>query len=89
VAALAVDMAQAQDVALDAACAPLLTHQQQRLYDQSNVSTDALRQFVFIRRAILQVDVYQTALWTESLNAARAACSLKRSDSANAREGTS
>jgi response regulator NasT len=53
-AALAVDAAMAQDVALDATCAPLLTHQQRRLYDKANVGTDALRQFVFIRRAILQ-----------------------------------
>ena len=73
-AALAVDGAMAQDVALDATCAPLLTHQQQRLYEKANAGTDALRQFVFIRRAILQIDVYETATWAGSVNAARATC---------------
>ena len=73
-AALAVDAAMAQDVALDATCAPLLTHQQRRLYEKANAGTDALRQFVFIRRAILQVDVYETATWAGSVNEARAAC---------------
>ena len=73
-AALTVDAAMAQDVALDATCAPMLTHEQQRLYEKANAGTDALRQFVFIRRAILQVDVYETATWAGSLNEARAVC---------------
>jgi len=73
-AALAVDGAMAQDVALDATCAPLLTQQQQRLYDKANAGTDVLREFVFIRRAILQIDVYETATWAGSVNAARAVC---------------
>ena len=73
-AALAADAAMAQDVALDATCAPLLTHQQRRLYEKANAGTDALRQFVFIRRAFLQVDVHETATWAESLNEARAVC---------------
>jgi hypothetical protein len=87
-AALAVDAVMAQDVALDATCAPLLTHQQRRLYEKANAGTDALRQFVFIRRAILQVDVYETATWAESLNAARATCSFRRSDAANVQAAT-
>ena len=73
-AALAVDAAMAQNVALDATCALLLTHQQRRLYEKANAGTDALRQFVFIRRAILQVDVYETATWAGSVNAAVAVC---------------
>jgi len=73
-AALTVDAAMAQDVALDATCAPLLTHEQQRLYEKANAGTDALRQFVFIRRAILQVDVHETAAWAGSVNEARAVC---------------
>lgn len=82
-APLAVDVVMAQDVGLDATCGPLLTHQQRRLYEKANAGTDALRQFVFIRRALLQVDVYETATWAESLNAARAVCSFRRSDAAN------
>ena len=73
-AALAADAVMAQDVALDATCAPLLSHQQRRLYEKANAGTDALRQFVVIRRAILQVDVYETATWAGSLNEARNAC---------------
>ena len=87
-AALAVDAVMAQGVGLDATCAPLLTHQQRRLYEKANAGTDALRQFVFIRRAILQVDVYETATWAESLNAARVICSLRRSDAANVQAPT-
>jgi hypothetical protein len=86
--ALAADVAMAQDVALDAKCAPLLTHQQQRLYDKANDGTSALRQFVFIRRAILQVDVYETATWAESLNAARAVCARNSSVAASANSAT-
>jgi len=87
-AALAADAVMAQDVRLDATCAPLLTQQQRRLYEKANAGTAALRQFVFIRRAFLQVDVYETAIWAESVNAARADCSSRRSDAANAQAAT-
>jgi hypothetical protein len=87
-AALAADAVMAQDVGLDATCAPLLTHQQRRLYEKANAGTDALRQFVFIRRAFLQVDVYETATWAEAVNAARADCSFRRSDAANVQAAT-
>ena len=87
-AAPAVDAVMAQDVALDVTCAPLLTHQQRQLYEKANAGTDALRQFVFIRRAILQVDVYETAAWAESLKAARAVCSLRRSEAGNLQVAT-
>jgi uncharacterized protein (UPF0303 family) len=68
------DAVLAQTVELDANCVLQLTRQQQRLYQKANDGSDALRQFIFIRRAILQVDTYETATWAESLNAARAAC---------------
>ena len=82
-AALAGEAVMAQTVALDASCAPRLTNQQQRLYQKANDGTDALRQFIFIRRAILQVDVYETASWAETLNEARAACARTRSTAAS------
>jgi hypothetical protein len=87
-AAPAVDAVMAQDVALDATCAPLLTHQQRRLYEKANAGTDALRQFVSIRRAILQVDIYETATWAGFLNAARDVCSFRRSEAANVQVAT-
>jgi hypothetical protein len=78
-AALAGQAVMSQTVELDANCVPQLTRQQQRLYQKANDGTDALRQFIFIRRAILQVDTYETATWAESLNGMRAVCSRNRS----------
>lgn len=78
-AALAGQAVMAQTVELDANCVPQLTRQQQRLYQKANDGTDGLRQFIFVRRAILQVDTYETASWAESLNDARAACVRSRS----------
>jgi hypothetical protein len=78
-AAVGGEAAVAQTVEIDAACAPQLTRQQQRLYQKATDGTDALRQFIFIRRAMLQVDTYETASWAESLDEARAACLRKRS----------
>lgn len=75
------DIVMAQGVALDANCDPLQTYQQQRLYAKANEGPDALRQFVFIRRAILQVDVYEIARWADALNGSRAVCMKKASDS--------
>jgi hypothetical protein len=83
-AALIVDGAMAQDAQLDANCVPHLSRQQQRLYEKSDEGPDALRQFIFIRRAILQVDTYETATWAESLNEARGACMRTRSAAASA-----
>jgi hypothetical protein len=78
----------AHTVELDANCAPQLTRQQERLYQKANGGIDALRQFIFIRRAILQLDTYETATWAESLNGARRSCVQKRAaaltDSADA-----
>jgi hypothetical protein len=65
--------ARADGVVPDADCAPRLTTEQQRLFDRASVGTDALRQFIYIRRAILQVDTYETAVWAAEVAAARAA----------------
>jgi hypothetical protein len=78
-AALAGEAVMAQNVEIDANCVPQLTRQQQRLYQKANDGTDVLRQFIFIRRANLQVDTYESAIWAESINEARAACVHKRS----------
>ncbi len=66
--------AMAQGVGLDAACNPQMTHVQQRLYDQAEIGTDALREFMFTRRGILQRDVYETATWAEAVRGARFFC---------------
>ena len=85
-AALAGEAVMAQTVELDANCVPQLTRQQERLYQKANDGTDTLRQFVFIRRAILQVDTYETATWAESLNAARGSCVQKRAAAVTAQQ---
>jgi hypothetical protein len=81
-AALAGQAVMAQTVALDTNCIPQLTRQQERLYQKANDGTDALRQFIFIRRAVLQVDIYETAAWAESIGQARAACVRARAAAA-------
>ena len=78
-AAFGIAAVRAQTVDIDADCVPQLTRQQQRLHQKAAEGADALRQFIFIRRAILQVDTYETATWAESLDEARAACLQKRS----------
>lgn len=79
-ATLAGDAVVAQTVKLDANCVAQLTRQQQWLYQKANDGGE----YIFIRRAILQVDTYETATWAESLNAARAACVRTRSAAVNA-----
>lgn len=70
----------AQEAGIDASCTPQLTHTQQRLYQKASEGTDALRNFIFIRRAILQVDTYETAIWAASISGARLACLKNASD---------
>src|SRR5580765_823269 len=72
--ALAAHPVMAQEARLDKDCIPQLTNAQQRLYQKANEGPDALRDFIFIRRAILQVDTYETATWAASLSGARVAC---------------
>ena len=74
VAGLAAHSAMAQQARLDSDCKPQLTLAQDRLYQQADEGTESLRRFIFIRRAILQVDVYEAAVWADSVRRARAAC---------------
>jgi len=71
---LAAHAAMAQQTRLDSDCTPQLTMTQHRLYQEASQGTENLRRFIFIRRAILQVDVYETAVWADSVNRASAAC---------------
>ena len=83
VAALAAGTALAQDTTTNVDCVPQMTGLQQRLYQKANEGPDVLRDFMFIRRGILQLDTYETAAWASSLNEARAAC-MKKSARAEA-----
>lgn len=74
VLALVAHPVMAQEARLDRDCTPQLTQVQERLYQKVSEGPDALRDFIFIRRAILQVDTYETATWAASLSGARVAC---------------
>ena len=47
---------------------------EQRLLAKADEGTDALRRFIYIRRAILQLDVRETAEWAEAWHATNASC---------------
>src|SRR5436190_16036944 len=80
VSAFAAQPLMAQEARVDKDCVPQMTQLQQRLYQKAVEGPDALRSFIFIRRAILQVDTYETAVWAASLSRARASCMKKASD---------
>jgi len=64
----------AQATQLDASCTPKMTPLQQRLYQKGNEGPGVLRNFIFIRRGIYQLDIFETAEWVNAVNAARVAC---------------
>jgi hypothetical protein len=55
-------------------CGPQLTHLQERLYEKAGEGPDTLRDFIFIRRGILQLDVSETADWAAAVSKKRATC---------------
>ena len=58
----------------DAQCTPQLAPLEQRIYDRVGAGPDALRQFLWIRRGILQLEIHDTAAWAEALANARLRC---------------
>jgi hypothetical protein len=79
-AALASGAAMAQNTSFSAGCGPQLTRLQERLYQKAGEGPDALRDFMFIRRGILQLDVSETAGWAASVSQERAACTKKSAE---------
>ncbi len=73
-AASTAGVAMAQTATFNADCVPQLSGVQQRLFDKSGEGPGALRDFMFIRRGILQLDVYETGAWADSIRAGGAAC---------------
>jgi hypothetical protein len=73
-AALTSGAAMAQNPNPGATCGPQLTPMQERLYQKAGEGPDALRDFMFIRRGMLQLDVHETASWASSVSQKRAAC---------------
>jgi len=82
-AALTSGAAMAQNASSSATCGPQFSGLQERLYQKAGEGPDALRDFIFIRRGILQLDVYETASWADSVSQERAAC-MKQSAHAQA-----
>ncbi len=63
-----------QEARLDRSCTPPLSELQTRLLQKWAEGPDSLRNFVYIRRQILQLDIYETMSWAEAVSAAHAAC---------------
>lgn len=67
-------VAMAQTASFDAECVPQLSGVQQRLYAKAGEGPDALRGFMFIRRGILQLDIYETGAWADSVRDDQGVC---------------
>lgn len=74
VSAAAVQGVAAREVAFGPDCEPVLTALEWRLLDMARADTGALRQFLFSRRAIYDLPIYETALWAERIGRQREEC---------------
>ena len=54
-----------------------MTPLQHRLYQKADEGPGVLRDYLFIRRGILQLDIYETGGWADAVKQARAVC-IKR-----------
>jgi hypothetical protein len=63
----------AQGAAADK-CAPQMSSLEHRLYQKTGEGPDALRNFIFIRRGIYQLDMIDVQGWARGVDATRAAC---------------
>lgn len=57
-------------------CASGLTRMQQRLLAKADEGPEALRRFIDIRRAILQIDILETMAWAEAWRMSNPTCSV-------------
>ncbi|HZV91736.1 MAG TPA: hypothetical protein VFF72_00885 [Caldimonas sp.] len=73
-AVMASGAAMAADGGAGATCAPHLSPLRARIYQKAVDGPAVLREFLFIRRGILQLDVTETADWAAAVTRARAAC---------------
>ena len=55
-------------------CVPQMSRLEQRLYQKAGEGPDALRDFIFIRRSIYQIDMSDVQSWAGGVDATRAAC---------------
>jgi hypothetical protein len=70
----------AATIAFDGGCVPQLSPLQQRIVDRAAAGPAELRQFLWIRRAILQPDIAQTMGWADAVESARRRCLSSHAD---------
>jgi hypothetical protein len=63
-------------------CVPQMSRLEQRLYQKAGEGPDALRQFIFIRRGIYQLDMNDVQSWAGGVDATRTACLRVDADAA-------
>jgi hypothetical protein len=61
-------------LAQEAGCPAGLSRLQQRLIDKAGQGPEEVRRFLYIRRAILQLDTGDTLEWVEAVRTANPAC---------------
>jgi hypothetical protein len=66
-------VAMAQSASADK-CVPQMSRLEQRLYQKAGEGPDALRDFIFIRRGIFQLDMSDVERWTGGVDATRTTC---------------
>jgi hypothetical protein len=64
----------AHGVSVDASCTPQVTPLEARLVQKAEQGPDALRQFIFIRRGMLTLDMREVADRVRSIEDVRATC---------------
>ena len=71
---LATGVVMAQGVSVDATCTPQITPLETRLVQKASQGPDALRQFIFIRRSMLTLDMREVADRVRAIEDARGTC---------------
>jgi hypothetical protein len=66
-------VAMAQGASADK-CAPQMSSLEHRLYQKTGEGPDALRNFIFIRRGIYQLNMIDVQSWASGVDAIRATC---------------
>lgn len=66
--------ATAREVTFGPDCVPVLTALEHKLLDVAETDTGALRRYLFARRAIYDLPIYETAVWAERVGQQRNAC---------------
>lgn len=72
----------ARETMLDAQCRPVVSSVERRLLEKATMGTDTLRLFLSSRIGIYDEPIFETAVWAEQVQRARARCLDARQTSA-------